>query len=152
MSACRSAIYFGHHQRNVGIHAKCAGFVDHDCAGLDRDRSELARLMRASGEKRDIDILESVRACELHRNRFAGEGHSLADRALGGVGLQIADRKFPLFENFERGLADGAGCANDPDSLSRSHYSILTFKWSILYWFSRWSEYPRLLIPRSGLL
>ncbi len=127
MSARGGAVDLGHYQRNVRIHPKCAGFVDHDRTGLDRHRGELTRLVRTGREKRDIDILESVRTGAIHRNRFASEGHGLADRSLGGVGLQIAHRKFALFENFERGLADSAGNTNDRDSLSTSHYSILSF-------------------------
>ena len=90
-SRMRPRVDLGDHQRHVRVHPEGRGVVDHDGAGLHRDRRELPRDAAAGREQRDVDAVEGVLVELLDDDLLAAEVERLAGRARARQRLQLAD-------------------------------------------------------------
>ena len=113
-SRMRLRVDLGDHQRHVRIHPEGRGIVDHDGAGLHRDRRELARDAAAGREQRDVDAVEGVLG-RAPRSRSCSPRKSMvlpAERALASA-FSLPTRKFAPVHGGDEFGADGAGDADN---------------------------------------
>ena len=88
-----AGVDLGDHQRHIGIHPEGRGIVDHDRAGLHRDRRELPGNAAAGGKQRDVDAVKGVLVELLDQDPLPAEVDGVARRAGAGQRLELADAK-----------------------------------------------------------
>ena len=108
-----AGVDLGDHQRHVRVHPERRGIVDHDGAGLHRERRELPGDAAAGREQRDVDALEGALGELLDHDPLAAEIDGLAGRAGARQRLQPADRKAAPVHGGDEFGADGAGHAGN---------------------------------------
>ena len=108
----------GDDQRDVVVHAPVAGVVDDDRAGLDELRRPLGADLAAGGGEDDVEALDRLRGQRAALELRSVEVDLLARRALGGERDDLGGGEVALGEDLEERRADGAGGADDPDSVS----------------------------------
>jgi hypothetical protein len=110
-----ACVDLGDHQRHVRIHAEGGGVVDHDGAGLDRERCILLRDAAAGGEQGDVDALEGALGQLLDDDVLAAERYRLAGRAGACERLELADAKAALVHGGDEFGAYRTGDADNRD-------------------------------------
>jgi hypothetical protein len=102
----------GNHQRHVGIHAECAGVVDHDGAVLGYSVGILQRGGAARRYERHVYTPEVVVMFQLFDYMFfAAESVRRARASLGAEQRQFGDGERVIFEHSEKFLSYGAARA-----------------------------------------
>ena len=102
----RLRIDLRHDQRDVGVHAELAGFIDDDGAGLRGARREFGRNLAAGGGENKIHPLEIELGEVLNLEVPVAERDFLAHRARRRQRDDIVDGKFPLMQNAEHLMPD----------------------------------------------
>ena len=112
------------HQRNIRIQTECGRIVNEDSAGLHNGGSKLLCNVILSCAQNDVDTLESGIAGFLDHHILAAELEGLTRRALGCQRHQLANREVAFFQQTHHFLANGAGCAQNTNSI-QFHNSYL---------------------------
>ena len=94
---------------DVGLHPPRVGVVDDRGSARGRLGRQLARNVRAGGEKRDVNIFECFGRGLPHRQGPTIGTHGGSSRSAGGKQAKLADRKVPFGEDLDHRSPDDAG-------------------------------------------
>lgn len=115
-------IDFGHHERNLGIHAIGRAFINYQTTPTHGLRGQFFSNRGARGKKSKIEISESRGRGFLYGNFLLAKNNVATHGTSGGQGPKLRERQRMRLQQGNQFLTDRSGGADDTDSIRfRAH-------------------------------